>query len=257
MSYMIIIPARYDSKRLSAKLLAKVADIPLIQHVFMQAKKANASKVIIATDHEHIREVAEGFSAQVCMTSKQHNSGTERIAEVVSKLKLNDDEIIINIQGDQPLVPVEVIEQVSNHLLHDAGKEFVSICQEISQEKDLFDPNVVKVIMNANAEAIYFSRSAIPWVRDKLKDKDIIKIKHYKHIGIYGYRVGFLKKYINLSVAPIEKMESLEQLRAIWHGERIHMLVTDQKVVNSIDTAEQLNNFKKEFNSMHEYTVEV
>lgn len=244
MHYHIIIPARYASTRLPGKPLRQLAGKPILQHVYEQACKSSAQSVVIATDDQRIKEVAEGFGADVCMTSDKHNSGTERLAEVISNKEFNDDEIIINMQGDEPLMPPACLDQIARLLIHDSDCKMASLCEPIKTAEDLFNPNIVKVVLNSNKHALYFSRAPIPWHRDNFAQKTTElpanAEEYYRHIGLYAYRAGFIQQYLELAPSPLEKIESLEQLRVLWHGYKIAMDVAHEPPGPGIDTEQDL-----------------
>jgi len=236
MSFTVIIPARFASTRLPGKPLKDIAGKPMIQHVYEQAQKSAAREVIIATDDERIKTVAEGFGARVCMTAEDHVSGTDRLQEVVAQLGYQDDEVIVNVQGDEPLIPPAIIDQVAQLLLASPHAGIATLSEAIDNVADLFDPNAVKVVSNAANSALYFSRSPLPWARDdfngfggELPSELPAGIDFQRHIGIYGYRVGLLHQFVTWPPAPIELAESLEQLRAMWNG-------VDIKVKQAIET---------------------
>jgi 3-deoxy-manno-octulosonate cytidylyltransferase (CMP-KDO synthetase) len=245
MQFRVIIPVRYDSKRLPGKVLLDLAGKPIMQHVYEQAVKSGAESVVIATDNEKIRKVAEDFGAMVCMTSPEHRSGTERLSEAIVALGCDDDEIIVNVQGDEPLIPPAVIRQVAQNLLYHDNIKVATLCEPIQSAEDLFNPNIVKVVMNRRGYALYFSRAPIPWNRDQfVSQKEEIKGKleeeYFRHIGLYAYRAGFLHEYLKLEVCPLEELEALEQLRVLWHGGRIHVAVAKEKIPPDVNTADDL-----------------
>ncbi len=244
MQFHIIIPARYASSRLPGKPLRQLAGKSILQHVYEQASKSKASSIIIATDDERIQQTAEAFGAEVCMTSSEHNSGTERLAEVIEKKAFAENEIILNLQGDEPLMPSVCIDQVASLLQSQPECKMASLCEAITNAEDLFDPNVVKVVLNRHKQAIYFSRATIPWHRDAFaKSKTEIPKStdpFYRHIGLYAYRAGFVKQYLKLPASPLEKIESLEQLRVLWHDYKIAMAVASQSPGPGIDTEADL-----------------
>jgi 3-deoxy-manno-octulosonate cytidylyltransferase (CMP-KDO synthetase) len=236
MSFTVIIPARFSSTRLPGKPLKDIAGKPMIQHVYEQAKKSAAREVIVATDDERIKTVAEGFGARVCMTAVDHESGTDRLQEVVAQLGYGDDEVIVNVQGDEPLIPPSNINQVAELLLNSPNAGIATLSERIDNVADVFDPNAVKVVSNATNSALYFSRSPLPWVRDdfngfggELPDQLPAGVDFQRHIGIYGYRVGLLHEFVTWPPAPLELAESLEQLRAMWNG-------VDIKVAQAVET---------------------
>ncbi|THA09570.1 3-deoxy-manno-octulosonate cytidylyltransferase [Rodentibacter pneumotropicus] len=244
MSFTVIIPARFASSRLPGKPLAEIAGKPMIQHVFEKAKQSGANRVIVATDNEKVAAVAQGFGAEVCMTSEQHNSGTERLAEVVAKLAMPDDEIIVNIQGDEPLIPPVIVRQVAENLAK-FNVNMATLAVKIHEAKELFNPNVVKVLTDKDGYVLYFSRSVIPYDRDQfmgLQDmaKATLAEVYLRHIGIYAYRAGFIKKYVQWAPTQLENLEKLEQLRVLWNGERIHVELAKEVPAVGVDTVEDL-----------------
>lgn len=239
MSFTVIIPARYQSTRLPGKPLALIDDKPMIQWVYEQALKSGADNVIVATDDERVKGAVERFGGQVCMTSATHESGTERLAEVVKTMSITEDHIVVNVQGDEPLVPPQVIRQVANNLAS-CNAPMATLAVEINDQEEVFNPNAVKVVTDCQGYAIYFSRAPIPWDRDHFATTKEIVNPLKRHIGIYAYRAGFIEKYINLPVSPIEKIESLEQLRVLWHGEKIHVDIAEVTPPPGVDTPEDL-----------------
>ncbi len=233
----IIIPARYNSKRLQGKPLIKVLDKPIIQWVWERAIKVkSAESVIIATDNQEIYNCAKSFGAQVEMTSENHKCGSDRIVEVAQKYP--EFSYIINLQGDEPMISVDCVEEVIKLIKEDSNADISTLLSEITPETDLDDPNMVKCVKDVNGYALYFSRSKIPYERNK----GIAKF--YKHIGIYGYKRESLFKMTKLAQSDIEKAESLEQLRALYYGMKIKTSVVEYNSVG-IDTIEDLNKFKK------------
>jgi len=251
MGFRVVIPARYASSRLPGKPLLDIAGKPMIQHVYERAMQSGADSVIIATDDSRIEEAAKAFGGEVCMTSTEHTQGTDRIAEVVSKYGLADDEIVVNVQGDEPLIPPSLIAQTAEDLAAYPDASISTICTPIHTAAELFDPHEVKVVMDKNDYAMYFSRAVIPWDRDAFSvttEELPERSQHYRHIGIYGYRCGFLKHYSQMTPAPIEKMESLEQLRAMWHGHRIHVSVVEEPPGHGVDTEGDLQRVREMLN---------
>ncbi|MDF1764023.1 MAG: 3-deoxy-manno-octulosonate cytidylyltransferase [Oleibacter sp.] len=237
--FKIVIPARYASSRLPGKPLIDLAGKPMIQHVFDRAMQSGASEVVVATDDQRIFDVAKAFGADVVMTSPDHENGTERIAEVVTMKGWSDDTVVVNLQGDEPLIPKSLIELTANGLLDNTDAGMSSLCTPITTVDDAFDPNSVKVVLNQRGFALYFSRASIPWDRDLYKngqDELTSKMPVFRHIGMYAYRVAFLRDYQNMVACPLELTESLEQLRALWYGVGIHMSVIDQAPGHGIDT---------------------
>ncbi len=224
MSYCVVIPARYASVRLPGKPLRKLAGKTMLEHVYLRACKSSAKDIIIATDDQRIHAAAEKFSANVCLTADTHTSGTERLAEVVAVCELDDNDIVVNLQGDEPLMPVACIEQVAKALQDHPEVQVSTLCTRIEQADEVFDPNIVKVVRDKNDMALYFSRAPIPWCRGKFDQQPPLmseQFAHYRHIGLYAYRAGYIKTYVSQSKAMLEEAESLEQLRVLWHGGKI------------------------------------
>ncbi|WP_281544626.1 3-deoxy-manno-octulosonate cytidylyltransferase [Grimontia sp. SpTr1] len=245
MKFTVVIPARYASSRLPAKPLVDIGGKPMIQWVYEQAMKSGADKVIIATDDQRIVDAANAFGGEVCMTREDHQSGTERLAEVVEKYNLAADEIIVNVQGDEPLIPPSVIRQVAENLARSEAP-MSTLAINIDHADEVFNPNAVKVVTDKDGYALYFSRATIPWDRDNFA-KAPAEIHHNlkRHIGIYGYRAGFINTYINWEPSPIEHIECLEQLRVLWYGEKIHVDVAIEAPPAGVDTPEDLEVVRK------------
>ena len=242
MDFSVIIPARYSSNRLPAKLLEDINGKSLIEHTYLNAIQSSAKRVIIATDDERINTVAKGFSAEVCMTNIEHRSGTSRLSEVVTNLEFDDDEVVVNVQGDEPMLSSEVIDQVADNLIH-SGMHVATLCEKITSEDLYLDPNCVKVVYNSRGKALYFSRAPIPAFR---KSEEIDLSICYRHIGIYAYRVSFLKKYSQMDNSIIEEAEKLEQLTILNEGVDIHVELACGSTGYGIDTKDDLIKVKKE-----------
>ncbi|PHS68913.1 MAG: 3-deoxy-manno-octulosonate cytidylyltransferase [Methylophaga sp.] len=242
MPFKIVIPARYASSRLPGKPLLDIAGKPMIQHVYNRAKESLASEVIIATDDSRIEQVAKGFGADVCMTRADHPSGTDRLAEVATIKHFADDDIIINVQGDEPCLPASLINQVAEDLQQHPDADIATLYHQIDQEKQVFDANVVKVVMDRQGYALYFSRAPIPWMRDHFDQPSTLPadLPHYRHIGLYGYRAKFLTHYAELEPCIVEQEESLEQLRALYYGKKIHLTMAQIDPGHGIDTEKDL-----------------
>lgn len=222
--FKVVIPARYGSTRFPGKPLADICGKPMLQRVYECAKKSNAGEVIIATDDERIQSVAEQFGADVCMTSSDHPTGTDRLAEVCLKYNWEIDDIVVNLQGDEPLTPVEILNQVAENLAQNKRAGIATLSTQIQSREEIEDPNIVKVVSDAEGYALYFSRAAIPFNRDADTDESDDSFKHYhRHLGIYAYRVNFLHSYVNMDVCALESLEKLEQLRALYSGVAIHV----------------------------------
>lgn len=248
MDFRVIIPVRYGSTRLPGKPLADIGGKTMVEHVYLRARESGAEDVIIATDDKRIQTVAEGFGATVCMTSVDHQSGTERLSEAVVALGLEDEEIVVCLQGDEPFIPPDVIRKVAEDLAEHENVKVSTVCTPIENVEDLFNTNVVKVVMNHRNYALYFSRSPIPWQRDCEKQKiDFEAHPYYRHIGIYGYRAGFLQEYMAWEPCPAEKLEMLEQLRILWHGGRIHLQVHKDHFPPGIDTESDLKRAREAY----------
>lgn len=247
MSFKIVIPARYASSRLPGKPLLDIAGKPMIQHVYHRAKESKASHVIIATDDARIEQIATAFGADVCMTRVEHISGTDRLAEVAAKRAFADDDIIINVQGDEPCLPASLINQVADDLVQHPDADMATLFSQIDHEKHIFDPNAVKVIMDKLGYALYFSRAPIPWMRDHFDQQSTLppELPHYRHIGLYGYRASFLKHYAELESCVLEREESLEQLRALYHGKKIHLTRANINPGHGVDTQNDLDEVRK------------
>lgn len=244
MSFTIVIPARYASTRLPAKPLRAIAGKPMIQHVYERACASAASEIIIATDDIRIEAAAKKFGAKVCMTSPDHTSGTDRLQEVVTQLQLRDDSIVVNVQGDEPLIPAQVINQVAANLAAMPSASMATLSEAIHSLADFRNPNIVKVVADQQGRALYFSRAAIPWPRDHFATESVQTLPQdfiaQRHIGIYAYRVALLNRFVTWPAAPLEKIESLEQLRVLWNGEIIQIAEALVPVPGGVDTEEDL-----------------
>ena len=242
MDFSIIIPARYASSRLPAKLLKDINGKTLIEHTYSNAVKSDASQVIIATDDVRIKTIAEDFGAEVCMTNDSHISGTSRLSEVVSVLNFQDDDVVVNLQGDEPMMSPSAINQVASNL-SSSGMSVATLCEKIDTEDAYFDENCVKVVYNSRGKAMYFSRSPIPAFRDSAKiNLDLC----FRHIGLYAYRVNFLKDYTNMTISSLEMAEKLEQLTFLTHGFDIHVETSCASTGYGVDTESDLIKVKKE-----------
>lgn len=251
--FSVIIPARYASSRLPGKPLLDIAGKPMIQRVFEQASLSSAKEVVIATDDERILSAAQAFGANVVMTSAQHESGTDRLQEVVEKLALPSDDIVVNVQGDEPLIPPQVIDQVASNLAKSTAG-ISTLCEPINEVKTVFDPNAVKVVADAQGYALYFSRAAIPFSRDSYSNNNDVTnsllpkfMTVQRHIGIYGYRVSLLHDFVQWGPCSLEKTECLEQLRAMWHGVKIHVEQAAIAPPPGIDTQADLDRVRSLF----------
>jgi len=241
--FKVVIPARYAATRLPGKPLRLLAGKPMIQHVFERAIDSGADEVLIATDDQRIRDAALQFGATVCMTSPQHRSGTERLSEVAVRQDYTADTIVVNLQGDEPLLPPALIRQVADDLAAHSDASIATLCTPLTQAAHLFDPNVVKLVMDEAGFALYFSRAPIPWDRERFGSTPPQLGAHpdyFRHIGLYAYRCGFLREYVNRPPCRMEQLESLEQLRALWYGYRIHVAHAVVEPEAGVDTEEDL-----------------
>ncbi|MDW6003692.1 3-deoxy-manno-octulosonate cytidylyltransferase [Vibrio mangrovi] len=243
-AYTVVIPARYQSSRLPGKPLVDIGGKTMVQRVYEQAIQSGAEQVVVATDDERIAQVVKGFGGQVCMTGSQHESGTERLAEVVRKLSIPDDHIVVNVQGDEPLIPPAIITQVAENLAnHEAPMATLAV--EITDPEEVFNPNAVKVVTDHQGYALYFSRATIPWDRDSYcQQAPEIHSPLLRHIGIYAYRAGFIQTYIHWEPSQLEKIECLEQLRVLWYGEKIHVGVALETPPIGVDTEKDLEQLR-------------
>ena len=238
-AYHIVIPARYASSRFPGKPLKEINGITMLEHVYRVAKKSSASSIVIATDDQRIVEAAENFCDQVLMTSDQHQSGTDRLAEVCQIQGWAEDEIVVNLQGDEPLTPPELLQQVAENIHLNKQASIATLSTSLTTAEEITDPNIVKVVADINGYALYFSRASIPYQREM---DDNVSISHYqRHLGIYAYRVGFLNAYSQMPQCELEMIEKLEQLRAMYHGHKIHIQEAVKLPGPGIDTPEDLH----------------
>lgn len=233
MKFHVVIPARYASTRFPGKPLADLAGKPMVVRVCERAARSGAAGVHVATDDKRIFDVVKAHGHRAIMTRADHASGTERLAEAANKLKLAERDIVVNVQGDEPLIAPALIAQVARVLASKRKASVSTACHAIHDEAALASPNVVKVVLDAEGYALYFSRARVPYPREA-------GAPCYRHAGIYGYRVGFLKKYARLKPAPLEKSEALEQLRVLWHGYRIAVAISETEIPPGVDTPQDL-----------------
>jgi len=237
-SFQVVIPARYASTRFPGKPLADLGGKPMVVRVCERAAKSGAAGVHVATDDERIAAAVRGAGYSALMTRADHPSGTDRLAEAAKRLKLKDGDIVVNVQGDEPLMPPALIRRVAALLVKRKDAVVSTACHALHDSLD--NPNVVKVVLDSEGYALYFSRARIPYPRDAGG-------VWYRHAGIYGYRVGFLKRFSRLKVAPLEKAEALEQLRVLWHGFRIAVAVSETEIPPGVDTPQDLEAVRKMF----------
>jgi len=242
-SFAVLIPARYASTRLPGKPLSDIAGKPMVVRVAERAHASGAQRVIIATDDERIRDAASQHGIDAILTRSDHPTGTDRLAEAAVQLKLDDRAIVVNVQGDEPLLEPSLIKGVAEELRSHADASIATACHVIEDPSEAFNPNVVKVVLDHAGYALYFSRATIPWARDAFasgREKVPRGLPLYRHYGLYAYRVGFLRHYPSLAPAQIERFEALEQLRALWHGYRIAVRITVGTPAPGVDTQEDL-----------------
>jgi 3-deoxy-manno-octulosonate cytidylyltransferase (CMP-KDO synthetase) len=235
--YKIVIPARFASTRLPGKPLLDIHGKPMIQHVYERAQQAGASEIVVATDSPKIGMAAEAFGATVCMTREDHVSGTDRLAEVVNALGWPDDTVVVNVQGDEPLIPPQIISQVAHNLIANPEAACATLMSAFEADEDVSNPNAVKVVTDAHGYALYFSRAAIPFVRDQ---QHTDAVTYYRHIGMYAYRAALLRNYAELPACELESIEKLEQLRLLWHGMKIHVAEALVVPPHGVDTEQDL-----------------
>jgi 3-deoxy-manno-octulosonate cytidylyltransferase (CMP-KDO synthetase) len=246
--FAAVIPARHASTRLPGKPLADIAGKPMVVRVAERAAASGASQVWVATDHAEVAAAVEAHGFHVCMTSPDCASGTDRLAEVAGKLGWPDDMVVVNVQGDEPLIDPELIRRTAR-LLHERPEAAIAtVCHPLHEMAEMMNPNVVKVVLDKDGHALYFSRAPIPWPRDAWADRAAAlpaNLPVFRHVGLYAYRVGFLKVYPNLERPALEAFESLEQLRALWHGYRIAVVTTDQASPPGVDTPQDLEKVRR------------
>ena len=247
MAFTILIPARYASTRLPGKPLADIAGKPMVVRVAERANMSAAAQVVVATDNAMVRDACERHGVRVCMTREDHPTGTDRLAEAAAILALRDDDIVVNVQGDEPLLDPALMNRMAALLDERRDAAIATACHPIDDPGEAFSPNVVKVVLDAKGYAMYFSRATIPWARDAFAhgfapSRDVLPegLPLYRHYGLYAYRTSFLRAYPSLAPAPVERFEALEQLRALWHGYRIVVDVTHGTPAPGIDTPEDL-----------------
>jgi 3-deoxy-manno-octulosonate cytidylyltransferase (CMP-KDO synthetase) len=252
--FKVVIPARFASTRLPGKPLLDIGGKPMVIRVAEQAAQSGAQEIIVATDHQPIVAAAQEHGYSACMTRADHASGTDRIAEVAAQQGWADDTIVVNVQGDEPLIPPALIRAVAEHLHHHPECAIATACHPIHDEASMRNPNIVKAVLDKNGNALYFSRAPIPWPRDAYAQGKALPddVPVLRHIGIYAYRASFLHAFGKLSVAPIERIESLEQLRALYHGYKIGVTVTQEAPPSGVDTEQDLHAVRQLFKTHSE-----
>jgi 3-deoxy-manno-octulosonate cytidylyltransferase (CMP-KDO synthetase) len=251
-SFHVVVPARYASTRLPGKPLADIAGKPMVVRVVEAALNSSASDVCVATDDERVRIAVEAHGHRVVMTRSDHASGTDRIAEVVDVLGWADGDLVVNVQGDEPLIEPTLIDAVAAALKVSRGgmAPMSTAAHPLTSVVDFFNPNVVKVVCDGSGRALYFSRAPIPWARDAFaaeRNELPANLGALRHIGIYGYRAGFLRQYGKLAPSPVEGIEALEQLRVLWHGFDIGVAICDHPPQPGVDTPEDLERVRSVF----------
>jgi len=249
MTFKVVIPARYQSSRLEGKPLLDIGGIPMVIHVVKQSLKSKVNDVVVATDDQKIFDTVEKFGYKAIMTNINHKSGTDRTGEVVNLMGWSDHEIVVNVQGDEPLINPSLINQVAEYLDHHKDVFVSTACHSISDYNDFINPNNVKVVLDKNSQALYFSRAPIPFPRDELAQKMIGKEGFYKHIGIYAYRAKFLKNYKDIAETELEDIEKLEQLRILYAGYKIGVVASVDSPMIGVDTPEDLEKVRKLFSN--------
>ena len=249
MTFKVVIPARYQSSRLEGKPLLDIGGIPMIIHVVKQSLKSKANDVVVATDDQKIFDIVEEFGYKAIMTNINHKSGTDRTVEVVNLMSWSDHEIVVNVQGDEPLINPSLINQVAEYLHHHKDVFVSTACHSNSDYNDFINPNNVKVVLDKNSQALYFSRAPIPFPRDEFAQKMIGKEGFYKHIGIYAYRAKFLKNYKDIAQTELEDIEKLEQLRILYAGYKIGVVASVDSPMIGVDTPEDLEKVRKLFSN--------
>ena len=251
MSFTVVIPARYGSTRLKGKALADIHGKPMVQHVYERSLNSSAREVHVATDDQRVADALKPFGTQVLMTSSDHPSGTDRLAEVVQQLNMGDEDILVNVQGDEPLIPHEVIDQVATNLANNPDCVCATLSAPILSSEDFLDPSIVKVVSDQQGRALYFSRAPIPWPRDQVEelksnlDEVPVNLNAQRHIGIYAYRGNLLRSFTQWAPAPLEVLECLEQLRILSQGGRIQVSQACKLVPPGVDTPEDLEKIRE------------
>jgi 3-deoxy-manno-octulosonate cytidylyltransferase (CMP-KDO synthetase) len=240
--FRVVIPARYASSRLPGKPLADIGGRPMVLHVLERALQAGAESVVIATDDVRVQQAVEAAGYQALMTSPDHQSGTERLVEVAETLGWPDDTLVVNVQGDEPLIDPTLIREAARQLVLHDDAVMATLAHPIHDHADFVNPNVVKVVADEAGYAVYFSRAPIPWPRDAFATQQAMpqELGALRHIGLYAYRAGFLRTYASLAASPLERYEMLEQLRVLWHGHRISLGITPLAPAAGVDTPDDL-----------------
>jgi 3-deoxy-manno-octulosonate cytidylyltransferase (CMP-KDO synthetase) len=248
--FTVLVPARYASTRLPGKPLADLAGKPMVVRVAEHARESGAARVVVATDDERVLAAVREHGIDALMTRADHPTGTDRLAEAAAQLGLAPDAIVVNVQGDEPLLEPALMRKMATLLMHHGDASIATACHAIVDPAEAFNPNVVKVVRDAHGYALYFSRATIPWARDAFAaDRASLPagLPIYRHYGLYAYRVAFLARYPTLAPSPVERFEALEQLRALWHGFRIVVEVTEGTPAPGVDTPDDLERVRAIF----------
>lgn len=246
-SFTVLVPARLSSTRLPNKPLADLAGLPMVVRVAQRAARSHAARVVVAGDHPSIVQACQQQGVEAVLTRNDHVSGSDRLAEACEQLGLQGDDVVVNVQGDEPLIEPDMIDAVAQLLRDRTDCSMSTVAHAIDTLADYTNPNVVKVVLDAQHTALYFSRAPIPWWRDGMATgaQALPQPQPLRHIGLYGYRAGFLRQFPSLPVAPLESLESLEQLRAMWHGHRIAVHITPHAPGPGVDTPEDLERVRR------------
>lgn len=249
MRFRVVIPARYASSRLPGKPLADIGGRPMVLHVLDRALEAGAESVVVATDDARVQQVVKAAGQNAIMTAPHHASGTERLVEVVETLGWDDEILVVNVQGDEPLIDPALIREAALQLAMRDDAVMATLAHPIHDHADFINPNVVKVVADEQGYALYFSRAPIPWPRDAFAAGQSLPegLQPLRHIGLYAYRADFLRSYAQLVPSPLERFEMLEQLRVLWHGHRISLGVTAHAPAAGVDTPEDLERVRALF----------
>ena len=248
LAFKVVIPARMRSTRLPGKMLADIGGKPLVAWVAERARASGAEQVVVATDHDDIARALAALGWEVCTTSSAHETGTDRLAEAVALLGLDPGEIVVNVQGDEPLIDPQLVRKVAAELASRPQASIATAVHPITEAATFFDPNVVKVVLDTEGYAQYFSRAPIPFARDAFaRGRDALPegLPAFRHIGIYAYRVRYLREYASLAPTGAERFEALEQLRALGHGHRIAVASWNQPMEAGVDTPEDLERVRR------------
>jgi 3-deoxy-manno-octulosonate cytidylyltransferase (CMP-KDO synthetase) len=247
MRFVVLIPARLASSRLPRKVLADIGGVPMIVRVAQRAARSRAARVVVAADDDQIVAACSAHGVAAVLTSKEHANGSDRLAEASTALALADDEIVVNVQGDEPLIEPGLIDACAGALADRADCVMSTAAHAIASDADFANPNVVKVVLDATGRALYFSRAPIPWPRETGGAMHASQAAPLRHVGIYAYRAGFLRGFARLPASPLEQIERLEQLRVLWHGERIAVHVSALAPGIGVDTPDDLERVRRLF----------